>query len=159
MSYVSFAKNIVIPYKVNITGWPDDIPCSYPQHLSANHTKRLYKVWNGGGAHWYRLTAAEARSYEKSAEKNGELEPRTRRNVAMPVPSVELLMTMTLVRTVPQRRDPSESVLLMTMTMFPLTVRPVSTPGRSRRPRSLLNKMGEVKSQQEGEGLVRSRQD
>lgn len=31
MSYVSFAKNIVVPYKVNITGWPDDVPRSYPQ--------------------------------------------------------------------------------------------------------------------------------
>ncbi|KAE9385966.1 hypothetical protein BT96DRAFT_1006545 [Gymnopus androsaceus JB14] len=79
MSYVSFAKNIVVPYKVNVRGWPDDVPRSYPQRLSADQTKRLYDAWNGGGAHWYCMTAAEAKSYEKEAEKNGELEPRVRK--------------------------------------------------------------------------------
>ncbi|KAE9403271.1 hypothetical protein BT96DRAFT_990510 [Gymnopus androsaceus JB14] len=77
MSYVSFAKNIAVPYKVNIKGWPEDIPHSYPQ-LAADQTKRLYNAWNSGGAHWYCMTSAEAKSYEKEAEKNGELEPRVR---------------------------------------------------------------------------------
>ncbi|KAE9384171.1 hypothetical protein BT96DRAFT_1008346 [Gymnopus androsaceus JB14] len=79
MSYVSFAKNIVVPYKVNIRGWPDDIPRAYPQRLTADQTKRLYDAWNSGGAHWYRMTPAEAKSDEKEAEKNGELEPRVRK--------------------------------------------------------------------------------
>lgn len=73
MSYVSFAKNIAVPYKVNITGWPEDVPRMYPQRLTADQTKTLYDAWNGGGAHWYRMTAAEAKTYERQAEKNNEL--------------------------------------------------------------------------------------
>lgn len=82
MSYVSFAKNIVVPYKVNITGWPDDVPRSYPQRLAADHTKRLYNAWNSGEAHWYCMTPAEAETYQSNAEKNGELEPRVRKKRA-----------------------------------------------------------------------------
>lgn len=79
MSYASFAKKIVVPYKVNITGWPEDVPRSYPQRLAADQTKSLYDAWSTGAAHWYRMTAAEARSYQNKAEKNGELEPTVRK--------------------------------------------------------------------------------
>ncbi|KAE9391922.1 hypothetical protein BT96DRAFT_945036 [Gymnopus androsaceus JB14] len=82
MSYVSFAKNIVVPYKVNITGWPDDVPRSYPQQLAADHTKRLYNAWNSSEAHWYCMTPAEAKTYQSNAEKNRELEPRVRKKQA-----------------------------------------------------------------------------
>ncbi|KAE9385826.1 hypothetical protein BT96DRAFT_949569 [Gymnopus androsaceus JB14] len=82
MSYVSFAKNIVVPYEVNITGWPDDVPRSYPQRLAADHTKRLYNAWNSGKAHWYCMTPAEAETYQSNAEKNGELEHRVRKKLA-----------------------------------------------------------------------------
>ncbi|KAE9401326.1 hypothetical protein BT96DRAFT_992213 [Gymnopus androsaceus JB14] len=61
MSYVSFARNIVVPYKVNIT-----------DQEAIRHLE-----W--GGAHWYRMTAAEAKSYETNADKNGELEPKQRK--------------------------------------------------------------------------------
>ncbi|KAE9394709.1 hypothetical protein BT96DRAFT_998312 [Gymnopus androsaceus JB14] len=74
MSYVSFAKNIVVPYKVNIRGWPEDIP-----QLAADQTKRLYDTWNGSGAHWYCMISVKAKSYEKEVEKNSELEPRVRK--------------------------------------------------------------------------------
>ncbi|KAE9384210.1 hypothetical protein BT96DRAFT_1008299 [Gymnopus androsaceus JB14] len=74
--------NIVVPYKVNITGWPDDVPHSYPQRLAADHTKRLYDAWNSGEAHWYCMTPAEAKTYQSNAEKNGELEPRVRKKRA-----------------------------------------------------------------------------
>ncbi|KAE9391998.1 hypothetical protein BT96DRAFT_1000778 [Gymnopus androsaceus JB14] len=79
MSYVSFTKSIAVPYSVNITGWPEDIPRVYPQQLPADQTKVLYEAWNTGKAHWYTMTAAEARSFERKAEENGELEPRTRK--------------------------------------------------------------------------------
>ncbi|KAE9396692.1 hypothetical protein BT96DRAFT_996465 [Gymnopus androsaceus JB14] len=62
MSYVSFAKNIVVPYKVNIRGWSDNVLRAYPQQLAADQTKRLYNAWNSG-----------------EVEKNGELEPRVRK--------------------------------------------------------------------------------
>lgn len=78
MSYVAFAKNIVVPYKVNIANWPSDVPRSYPQKLTAEETKTLYEAWNTGGAHWYRMTADEHRKYEKEAQKNGELDPKPR---------------------------------------------------------------------------------
>ena len=76
MSYVSFAKTIAVPYKVNIKGWPEDVPCSYPQRLPAEQIKILYDAWNSSAAHWYTMTPAEARLFEREAEKNGELKPR-----------------------------------------------------------------------------------
>ncbi|KAE9396620.1 hypothetical protein BT96DRAFT_996625 [Gymnopus androsaceus JB14] len=79
MSYSSFAKKIVVPYKVNIAGWPDDIPHVYPQSLAADQTKRLYDTWKSEGAHWYCMTTAEAKSFETTARKNGELDPTVRK--------------------------------------------------------------------------------
>ncbi|KAE9383355.1 hypothetical protein BT96DRAFT_1009312 [Gymnopus androsaceus JB14] len=58
MSYSSFAKKIV---------------------SSPTRRKRLYDAWKSEGAHWYRMTTAEAKSFETTARKNGELDPTVRK--------------------------------------------------------------------------------
>ncbi|KAE9388835.1 hypothetical protein BT96DRAFT_1003816 [Gymnopus androsaceus JB14] len=82
MSYISFAKTIAVLYKVNIKGWPEDVPCSYPQHPPAEQIKILYNARNSSAVHWYTMTPAEARLFKREAEKNGELEPRIQKKRA-----------------------------------------------------------------------------
>ncbi|KAE9393542.1 hypothetical protein BT96DRAFT_943804 [Gymnopus androsaceus JB14] len=68
MSYASFSKKIVVPFKVNIMGWPDNVP--------RQEALQCLEDW---GAHWFCMTSAEAKSYEANAWKNGELEPMVRK--------------------------------------------------------------------------------
>lgn len=111
MSYLSFAKKIAIPYKVNIAGWPDDVPRAYPQRLTAEQTKTLYDAWKTAQARWYRMTAAEARLYEKQAEKNGDLEVRARKKRSRGTQDSDDGSTEDEDEGVPKRRSPANNDL------------------------------------------------
>ncbi|KAJ4475803.1 hypothetical protein J3R30DRAFT_3437206 [Lentinula aciculospora] len=62
MSYSKYNKLIVIPYKVRLLGWPEDIPFSYPHKLHAEEIKMLFDSHTSGITHWQRMAAFEHHS-------------------------------------------------------------------------------------------------
>lgn len=78
MSYASFDRLIVAPHKVNLTGWPEDVPRIHPQKLNAAQTEMLYDTWNDGGCHWYKMTKKDHKSVMRKLEANGGLETPVR---------------------------------------------------------------------------------
>ncbi|KAJ3832905.1 hypothetical protein F5878DRAFT_646390 [Lentinula raphanica] len=78
MSYSKYDKLIVIPYKVRLLGWPEDVPFSYPHKLHADEIKTLFDSLSNGTTHWQRMAAFEHRHYINELEKAGKLDPQQR---------------------------------------------------------------------------------
>ncbi|KAJ3720184.1 hypothetical protein C8R42DRAFT_722833 [Lentinula raphanica] len=74
MSYSKYDKLIVIPYKVRLLGWPEDVPFSYPHKLHAEEIKILFDSLVSGVTHWQRMAAFEHRRYLTELEKDGKLD-------------------------------------------------------------------------------------
>ncbi|KAJ3859104.1 hypothetical protein EV359DRAFT_86800 [Lentinula novae-zelandiae] len=80
MSYANFNKLILIPYKVDVTGWPEDVDQIYPQKLSAEAVRTLHDIWTNGTAHWIRLGAQEYRAWLHVLSSEGKLDPKPRQH-------------------------------------------------------------------------------
>ncbi|KAJ3764553.1 hypothetical protein FB446DRAFT_606102, partial [Lentinula raphanica] len=78
MSYNKYDKLIVIPYKVRLFGWPEEVPFSYPHKLHAEEIKTLFDSLTSGVTHWQRMAAFEHRRYVTELEKSGKLDPQPR---------------------------------------------------------------------------------
>ncbi|KAJ3738198.1 hypothetical protein EV360DRAFT_90710, partial [Lentinula raphanica] len=78
MSYSKYDKLIVVPYKVRLLGWPEDVPFSYPHKLHAEEIKTLYDSLASGVTHWQRMAAFEYRHYLVELEKSGKLDSQHR---------------------------------------------------------------------------------
>lgn len=73
MSYAKFDKLIVLPYKVRIIGWPNDVPFCYPQKLAADEVRTLHESLMQGTTHWTRMTGSEHCAVARELEKADEL--------------------------------------------------------------------------------------
>ncbi|KAF9059082.1 hypothetical protein BDP27DRAFT_1431880 [Rhodocollybia butyracea] len=81
MSYSRFDAAIVVPYKVKVVGWPEDIDFASPQTLTrADPTKRLHDAWKDGIAHWCKLTASEHRAAVQKLEDATNPRPQKQRS-------------------------------------------------------------------------------
>ncbi|KAJ3892329.1 hypothetical protein GG344DRAFT_76008 [Lentinula edodes] len=80
MSYANFNKLILVPYKVDVTGWPEDVDRIYPQKLSAEAVRTLHDAWTNGTAHWIRLGAQEYRARLHALNSEGKLDPKPRQH-------------------------------------------------------------------------------
>ncbi|KAJ3766068.1 hypothetical protein FB446DRAFT_708937 [Lentinula raphanica] len=69
MSYSKYDKLIVIPYKVRLLGWPEDVPFSYPHKLHVEEIKTLFDSL---------MAAFEYRRYITELENNGKLDSQQR---------------------------------------------------------------------------------
>ncbi|KAJ3742278.1 hypothetical protein EV360DRAFT_25120, partial [Lentinula raphanica] len=78
MSYSKYDKLIVVPYKVRLLGWPEEVPFSYPHKLHADEIKTLYDSLASGVTHWQRMAAFEYRHYLTDLEKSGKLDSQHR---------------------------------------------------------------------------------
>ncbi|GAW05080.1 hypothetical protein LENED_006914 [Lentinula edodes] len=80
MSYANFNKLILVPYKVDVTGWPEDVDRIYPQKLSAEAVRTLHDAWTNGTAHWIHLGAQEYRARLHALNSEGKLDPKPRQH-------------------------------------------------------------------------------
>ncbi|KAJ3897521.1 hypothetical protein F5879DRAFT_1076901 [Lentinula edodes] len=80
MSYANFDRLILVPYKVNVIGWPENVDRIYPQKLSAESVRALHDAWTNGTAHWIRLGAQEYRARLRELNSEGKLDPKPRQH-------------------------------------------------------------------------------
>ncbi|KAF9065532.1 hypothetical protein BDP27DRAFT_1424734 [Rhodocollybia butyracea] len=77
MSYTAYARAIVVPHKVRIVGWPEEVTLGSPQKLSAENVRAVYQGWKMGTIRWERMSFLDHKLYVQGLENDGKLNPKS----------------------------------------------------------------------------------
>ncbi|KAF9060668.1 hypothetical protein BDP27DRAFT_1429779 [Rhodocollybia butyracea] len=75
MSYAAYEKTIIVPYKVNIVGWPEGVVTASPQKLSAANVRVVYEGWKAGAIRWERMSSLDHKAFVQALEEEDALNP------------------------------------------------------------------------------------
>ncbi|KAF9067370.1 hypothetical protein BDP27DRAFT_1422928 [Rhodocollybia butyracea] len=75
MSYATYEKTIIVPYKVNIVGWPEGVVMASPQKLSAANVRVVYEGWKAGAIRWERMSSLDHKAFVRALEEEDALNP------------------------------------------------------------------------------------